>query len=1055
MQDNRNGEGETKPKSIEEMLRERERLSQIIQEEFKKEVTILFTDITGYTAYTDAKGDISSRTMVQKHNDIVFPLVEKYQGTVIKTIGDEVMASFGKPADAVQAAIDIQNDLKAHNQKAEKTNRIHVTIGINTGDALVDDSDVFGDVVNVAARIQSEAQKDEILISGNLYEEICGSDELLCRFHDTVEVKGKSEPLQLYRVVWKDEDVQLSSEPMVRSSDEKLIRKHKAPQNILHLEVARVQDTLKLSAFEQIAGEASTVKHYEEIPVPMDKIGVRCKEIVDTLNKANRKGFITRDVLMKLREIGQVFSDDLFTPAIKEKIRGTKAENLIVSLDDQLVQIPWELLSDGKQFLCQRFSMGRLVRTRQNVAGTSRTRALARPLRMLILADPRGDLKGAYQEGTQLRDTIDQEKDFVNASLRSGSISPDFIREKIRNFDFVHYAGHSDYNESNPAESGWRLTKGNFKARDIMKMTGTSVMPALIFSNACQSARTEEWDLGEYFQNEIFGLANAFILAGVKHYIGTFWEILDEPSRRFALEFYKQVLEGSNVGEAVRQARLELIKEYGEETIVWASYLLYGDPTFNYMDQIHAIEPSDEAEEAASSRISLQEKGTRAGEEVIDFSEQKVKGKRSFRGIAVVCTALLAAIVLWGYPGYLRTGTEKYEQAVLSAYSSGNFEDALRASKTLEDKAPKVRLSYLVQGDIYFRNGNLDAAQAAYRKAVDAPKGTDDQKARAFTGLGRIASLQKQTDVALGFYQKATALAPTSGSGYMAQAMVLDGSGRSKEALDLFRRAQELAPDDRLLAAVAGETQSKVSLSQDQEKQDRIDKLVGDLLERMESPPVALPDDGWTSKPLTLWLMDFKIQGYAFREGEDKLLLSGITDQLLQNSRIQLVERALLDTLLKELKLSTSELTDRRTALALGKILAARLMLSGQITYTGPQTQVSMRLIETETGRISAAVSETFGGAVPPSAMVGKLSGSILSKIEKTYPIRGKITNVEGKDIKLNIGHNQGLEVAQQLRTINSDMILEVVSAESDSSYVSIRTGEDAPLAGMRVEALP
>ena len=126
-------------------------------------------------------------------------------------------------------------------------------------------------------------------------------------------------------------------------------------------------------------------------------------------------------------------------------------------------------------------------------------------LKMIVIADPKGDLKGAYQEGIRIRDYIDRDKDFINVSLRSGDITPNFIREKIRNFDFVHFAGHSDYNQQNPGESGWQLTSGTVKAQDIIKMAGTATMPALIFSNACQSARTEEWTLKEYFQDEIFG----------------------------------------------------------------------------------------------------------------------------------------------------------------------------------------------------------------------------------------------------------------------------------------------------------------------------------------------------------------------------------------------------------------------------------------------------------------------------------------------------------------------------------------------------------------------
>ena len=98
------------------------------------------------------------------------------------------------------------------------------------------------------------------------------------------------------------------------------------------------------------------------------------------------------------------------------------------------------------------------------------------------------------------------------------------------------------------------------------------------------------------FADEIFGLANAFLLAGVKHYVGTFWEISDEPSSHFALEFYKNLISDMTIGEAVRKSRLELIREYGEESIVWASYVLYGDPTFNYKAEIETTETKTEPE---------------------------------------------------------------------------------------------------------------------------------------------------------------------------------------------------------------------------------------------------------------------------------------------------------------------------------------------------------------------------------------------------------------------------------------------------------------------------
>ena len=107
---------------------------------------------------------------------------------------------------------------------------------------------------------------------------------------------------------------------------------------------------------------------------------------------------------------------------------------------------------------------------------------------MLIIADPGGDLKGAYSEGIEIRDSMDRYVDLIHTTSRSENVTPDFIKEKIRNFDIVHFAGHADYDRGDPNRSGWRLSRGRLKVEHIKKMAGTAAMPALIFSNACQSA---------------------------------------------------------------------------------------------------------------------------------------------------------------------------------------------------------------------------------------------------------------------------------------------------------------------------------------------------------------------------------------------------------------------------------------------------------------------------------------------------------------------------------------------------------------------------------------
>ena len=418
-------------------------------------------------------------------------------------------------------------------------------------------------------------------------------------------------------------------------------------------------------------------------------------------------------------------------------------------------------------------------------------------------------------------------------------------------------------------------------------------------------------------------------------------------------------------------------------------------------------------------------------------------------GIAFVIA--LAAFLLWGYPGFLREDTQKYETAIMTYYNEGHFDEALQASESLEKKSPKVRLAYLTEGNIYLRKGNLDKAEAAYQKALQATKGTDAQKAEAFIGLGRIASFRKQSENALKYYQQATESAPNNRMGYLSQGLLLENRGDFDQALTLLGKAQAIAPNDRVVAAITNETRKKVAMANDQEKQERINKLVDELLKSIDSPPRALPSDGWTSQPLTLWLMDFAIRGYSLQEGEDRLLASGITDQIIEKSRAQVVERALLDKLLEELKLSTTKLIDRRTAISLGKIMAARLILSGQILYSGPQTQVSLRVIETETGRISAVVNETFGSSVPLSLLSEKLSENLLKKLNTLYPLRGKIQQVIGDEIILNIGEKEGVRTGQRFKAANEDLMVEIISTQSEKSTAKKIKGEETPKTGQRV----
>ena len=283
---------------------------------------------------------------------------------------------------------------------------------------------------------------------------------------------------------------------------------------------------------------------------------------------------------------------------------------------------------------------------------------------------------------------------------------------------------------------------------------------------------------------------------------------------------------------------------------------------------------------------------------------------------------------------------------------------------------------------------------------------------------------------------------------------MLDDKKDYDSALDLLGKAQAISPQDQNIRGIADEMRQKALQKNDKNRQARIDKLVKELLANMDAPSSAIATDGWTSPPLTLWVMDFNAEGYSLKEKQEHIIVSGITDQLLQHSRAQLVERALFDKLIEELKLGSSKLIDSRTALSLGRLFASRVILKGRVQYSGPNIQVSMRLIETETGQISGAVNESFGSATPDSLLTEKLSQELLSKLDKLYPLRGRILGTEGGMVRLNIGNMAGVKIGQQFKVLDGDAVLEILSIEQDESRAKIVEGKVPVQPNFRVEAI-
>lgn len=342
----------------------------------------------------------------------------------------------------------------------------------------------------------------------------------------------------------------------------------------LILEVHWNRDHLKMSIGGRNA-VAETVRYYTRRPVSLEHVARLCRETLEPLS-AVRGGRMPPEALRSLERGGLMLWDQLLTAPVKAVLKSSPPVQLSLLLDEELTFIPWELIFDGSEFLALKFGLGRLIGSR------SPRPPLSRPergrLKMLVLANPTGDLRSAYEEGMAVRRRLEAVRGTVAVDFKSTEIDSFYVRRSLREYDLVHFAGHSEYDPADPSRTGWVLSDARLTAGDILAMGGDLPMPALVFSNSCHSARIARGAGEEDYQRKTYSLASAFLFSGVRHFLGTVHMIEDSAGPVFAAEFYARLCGGCPIGEAVRGARQAVIRQQGREHISWTKYILYGDP---------------------------------------------------------------------------------------------------------------------------------------------------------------------------------------------------------------------------------------------------------------------------------------------------------------------------------------------------------------------------------------------------------------------------------------------------------------------------------------------
>src|SRR6266481_1745723 len=146
----------------------------------------------------DEEGTLARFKAVRKA--IIDPAIAFYRGHIVKTAGDGMLVEFASAVDAARCAVEVQRSMAGQNTEVPQDTRIEFRIGIHVGDVIFDDNDIFGDGVNIAARLEGIAEPGGVCMSDDAYRQVRGKVEIACDDMGLQLLKNIAEPLRAWRV---------------------------------------------------------------------------------------------------------------------------------------------------------------------------------------------------------------------------------------------------------------------------------------------------------------------------------------------------------------------------------------------------------------------------------------------------------------------------------------------------------------------------------------------------------------------------------------------------------------------------------------------------------------------------------------------------------------------------------------------------------------------------------------------------------------------------------------------------------------------------------------
>jgi tetratricopeptide (TPR) repeat protein/peroxiredoxin len=347
------------------------------------------------------------------------------------------------------------------------------------------------------------------------------------------------------------------------------------------------------------------------------------------------------------------------------------------------------------------------------------------------------------------------------------------------------------------------------------------------------------------------------------------------------------------------------------------------------------------------------------------------------------------------------------------AAKKGQVQRALELAAKVEQADPSRGYVHVIKADVLYSQNKKQAAEQEYQKALTKKTIEPYHKAKAYNQLGRIRAEQGRYDQARQLYDQAEAADPYYIEAATNKGLLYEKQGRYDQALTSYARARRIDDTDRFALVLQKKLLAMLEMERDRSEKGRMDALVKELAERYRTrkpDKSAAAADGWTSRPMVLSFVDMRQSGgLPEQDGFAMVLTDQLSDALNGAGRVQVVERALVEKLLQELNLGSSDLADPAAALKLGKVLSARLIVTGALYYQQGDYLLTLRLIDTETTRIVKVMTAELGGPATVVKDIDRLSRRILDTVVTQYPLQGYVVQADADQVVVNLGAGQGV----------------------------------------------